>query len=246
MKEKNNKSKNTVFSNVILGSIFGILILLIFIYKDGHITKFLHRTKDYYYVSPSVLSAVLFFLLIAAYIILVLSRFNKINKKVPRQKTAQNDKNKSKKVIFKSLIIVALSLTVIIVNFVSISYINNDFYHDAGGENISLKNFDSVEVCVEKDLFSHGRGAIYYKYNVVCTVMYEGSKYIFDSSNFYGYDKIYEFLLNFDESKISICISDFDDLIKYEKNKLFKSKEKIQSDVEFIEKIANIKSDQYR
>lgn len=229
MKKVNKReNKPKTLYKIISGIIFALQIAVMLLFSEGVIIKQLYNSRNYFYAEASLVATVIFLLLVVFYIILLLDFYNK---KVIRK----DEKLCSVKAgIIRAVVVFVITVVCLTFSFTDISYIDADGYHN----DEVYKSFDeinSVHISVEKDVLSLPKASSSYSYNIICTTNWNSEEMRLSSENFYSYEDMYKFLKCIDSNSVDVDKSDFDNLIKYEKESLrCISSADIEENVRFI------------
>ncbi len=217
---KENKNKKSPLLIAITAIWFAVIVLKIL--EFSKIFKIIYFNKDFYYIAPTTKAFVLFFLSVAAEIILLFYIFNaKKRKCVP---------------------IIILAIMFLSFNFFSFSsyeYISRDEINL--GQSIQYEDVDSVEISIAESPLATGSKGLYTEWLIECKVHSGSSEIILTSSEFLGLEKLNEFIENFDANKVKIDSSNADKLIEfYERKSVFNRNS--SEDINLIKQIFKLKT----
>ncbi len=212
---------------------------LLCLVPDGILVKALYSSRDYYYVSQSLPSSIVFSLLIVFHIVMLGAFYNRKQKEIKsklydKKAVKVSDKRKN---IAGAVLICVITLSALLFSFGNVSYIDGNGYYDGEAYN-EFSEIEKVSVDVTSYLRTVGKYAKTRRYVITCNVSFGTSEAQLSSIDFYSYKDLYEFLQRTDRNIININKSGFDDLIKYEEESLrFISSGQTEENVRFIELI---------
>ena len=232
--EKIQKQKRLY--KAVAGIIFAIQLLLIWFFYEGLLVKWLYNGKNYLFVEATFASYIVFFCVIAFHIILLLYFYDK--------KVVKKDKPKAHSGIsanfIKIVIIIALTAVGLFYSFSNITYIGENGFYD-GKKIRAFEEIKDLKISAEKILSPSYKSVVHKRYAVCCTVEWDDEEIRFISENFYGYESVYEFLKYVDKDLIEADKTNFDDLIRFEKESLrFISSSQIEENIRFIELVRDL------
>lgn len=136
--------------------------------------------------------------------------------KIPLNKLKENVRNIKSSAVF-AVIISLLFLVSLIISVTNVSFINRAGVYKSSETTFNTQDIDFVEVSVEESLVSFPKTATYKQYELLCKVSVNDKTYYFNSSYFYSYLDLYNYLLLIDERKIKVIDDKFVELIEYKK-----------------------------
>ena len=207
--------KDKIYYKLFFVIVFAIILFLLLSYNK--VVLLLNNFRNYYYVSPTILSTSLYSASLFLGFIDMLFLYNKTYLcKIPLNKLKKNACNIKSSVIF-AIIIFLFFVVSLIISVTNVSFINRDGVYKSSETTFNTQDITSVEVSVEESLVSFPKTATYKQYELLCKVSINDKTYYFNSSYFYNYSDLYNYLLLIDEKKIKVLNDKFVDLITYEK-----------------------------
>lgn len=214
MGKRKNKSlslKQKIFYNILFLSLFAILIFSIVCFGD--IFLLLHKLYNYIYVVPTTFSLVLSYILLATCIIVLLLLYKKV----------VIEKEGMKKVFLKYKKSLAFFLATLLISGM-LSYFSFEYIEDSCYFNKLLykytevfrgEDINHIDISVENFVSSPTGATVYNDYNLLIKLRSKKGEYVLDSSSFYRYSDLYNFLSGFDKEIISIDKNRLNELCEY-------------------------------
>jgi len=227
--------KDKIYYKLFFAIVFAINLFLLISYNG--VVLLLNNFKNYYYVSPTFLSTSLYLGSLFLGFVDMLFLYNKTYLcKIPLNKLKKNACNIKSTVVF-AIIILLLFVTSLIISVTNVSFINRDGVYKSSDTTFNIQDITFVEVSVEESLVSFPKTATYKQYELLCKVSIKDKTYHFNSSYFYSYSDLYNYLLLINRKNIKVIDDKFADLIEYEK-KHINNQSEIDS-LGFILKLSN-------
>lgn len=253
MKNRHNRKVNSLY-DILFSIIFAFLIWILLDFFE--VFKALHFFNKFVFIEPTLSSVFLSYIVIIMNIIMLFFLYDKVKKrsnsikkgKKRKNKMIKNEKNMSKSDKIKIFVCVIASFLISFFCFFSYYYISDDSQNQNKRNLISTEQvFDAedvnqINIDVATILHSNrgGKGYIFKEYIVQCNVICGKNEYILDSCSFKGYDAMYKYIAEFKDVKIYTNKENFDQLCKYEKEKIWTTKEKSASSIMYLEKIFSL------
>lgn len=241
-KKRKNKGKNlrtiSKSQKALYGAIFGILFaaLIVFGIKIFSVYKLIYKPMGYLYVEP-VFSAVLalLFVLMGQGVILLIHFYGSLT---DRKKTLKQIKQRAKKILPIYLVLAIAASTLCFPAYYCIddtaAYRKNTLF---GSEVLFAKeDIKNVDICVLGLSAVPSSGRMAMKYSIACTLSTENGEYTINSNSFYGYREMYDYLSGLNAT-VKADRDKLDKLIDYQRRPANFSAEKVNENIEYINKI---------
>ncbi|MGN0469165.1 MAG: hypothetical protein ACI4GY_10620 [Acutalibacteraceae bacterium] len=197
-----------------MGSITALLIISLFSYNN--IFLMLHKKENLYFAQPNIIAVVLFSLWIFFAVLSMISDYDEILRKAISIKDFVHNKNGFfTKCCIKIIVFIVILCIAIFVNLKQYISYNSEGYFKNGCQIFSNAEVKSVDVKAERIIASFSGNGVVHKYVLTFLIYTDKSEVEVMSDQFYGYEKIYDFLcMNGDI--VHVDFEKFDELIDYE------------------------------
>lgn len=241
MKKKSNLSKkDKKIYNGVLGSLF--LLVLIYIYWENDIFKLLHKNAGFSAIIQMDNFLYLSYFFSIIWVIYVFFMYSKTYEKcVPIKSLKKEIRNKKISMFFIPIVLIFTTMLFGVFSYSNYYYIENGNYYvsnfSKSQELFSNNDVSELDLSIVDETHSvSGKGIMVQDYYIKCVAKTKNGIYSFYSSDFYGYEALYNFVSKTDNVKIS-DITLYSKLLENMNAKYYLNNEQKNKDLHYVEKI---------
>lgn len=242
-KRKKSKSVRTITKSqkALYGAIFGGLfaILIVFVLNISGIYKLLYKPKGYLYVEPTFAAFAVLCVFIGIGLFLAIYFYGSF---MDKRKTLKQVKQRAKMIL---PIYLVLAIVISVFCYSSFNYIDDIAYGEkslfATREILSNDDIKKINIYVLNAPILPTKGRSIIEYSIACELISENDERIIDSSYFYSYQYMYDYLSGLNAT-VEADRYKLDNLIEYQRRPVNFSAENVNENIEYINKIFDLEN----